>query len=624
MDENRPWRPQDADKEFIRQRVRNASADPNAKFIPAKPKPSIKDDEQKNVAVYARVSTKSTEQVSSIENQTKYYTEKVEKTPNWTLTDIYSDEGKSGTSMTKRTEFQRMMKDAKDKSMDLIICASVSRFARNVSDCVEQVRTLRTMNPQHPVGVYFETEDIYTLDPDCDQMFKMHAMLADWESANKSRRMILSYDQRICTGQYPVSDLLGYRHTKDGNLVIQEDEAKTVRFIFLAYICGFTSDDIAKTLTDKKRPTLTGRTDWNAGMVRNILENERRWGDLSARKTVVVDYVKRTIVKNTQIRDAAFVPKHHKGIVTPEIAKAAQTAAACSLKLCGASEIAVISEGALKGFVCISPYWNAINANIFYDISKSVYNTYEFNQLKHDAAIMNGTEHSKVLSMQFNDYHVPYGVYFLNNSTASMTLSQTTITFNKAAHKKLGNSKYIEILYHPILQAIVIRTCEFPTSNTIVWDDNGISTTKITANSFCTSIYANMNWIKEYRFKFKGIFRQRGHAKMLIFFLDEPQIIVGKNTKKAADYSVQYITYKSADSSADGTKHMDEGNHTYPTHLDSLGLSLALRAKRDRLIDNITENDITADGIKVDNPLIGKIPTRSEVEQELRQLLASM
>ena len=154
------------------------------------------------------------------------------------------------------------------------------------------LRQLRTMNPSHPVGVYFETENIYTLDPDSNQMLTMHAMLADWESANKSRRMILSYDQRICTGQYPVADLLGYKHTIDGNLLIEEEGAKTVKFIFYAFISGMTCEKIARILTEKKRPTLKGRTDWNAAMVRNIMQNERRWGDLDVRKTIVIDYVK--------------------------------------------------------------------------------------------------------------------------------------------------------------------------------------------------------------------------------------------------------------------------------------------------------------------------------------------
>ena len=102
--------------------------------------------------------------------------------------------------------------------------------------------------------------------------------------------MILSYDQRIMTGQYPVADLMGYRHTKDGRLVIEPEEAKTVRFIFLAFIQGYNYDQIAAVLTQKKRSTLRGRQEWNGMMVANIMKNERRWGDLEARKSIVVDY----------------------------------------------------------------------------------------------------------------------------------------------------------------------------------------------------------------------------------------------------------------------------------------------------------------------------------------------
>lgn len=259
------WRPQDADREMvkrqIRDRVRSAKVADNAVFIPARPEPKVYDDGQKMVAAYTRVSTLSTEQVSSIENQTRFYTEKIEKNPNWTLQKIYSDEGKSGTSMKKRTAFRQMLQDARDNKMDLILCASVSRFARNVSDCMEQVRELRTQNPSHPVGVYFETENIYTLDPASHQALSMHAMLADWESANKSRRMIISYDQRICMGQYPLADGLGYRHTKDGKIIIEPEEAKTVRYIFLSFISGDSCRKIADDLTRMGRRTIRGRSD---------------------------------------------------------------------------------------------------------------------------------------------------------------------------------------------------------------------------------------------------------------------------------------------------------------------------------------------------------------------------
>ena len=185
----------EAKRDEIRQRVRGAGSKKEY-FRPAKPQPTIQDDTQKVVAVYARVSTTSENQVSSIENQTLYYEKKIADNPLWTMQEIYSDEGKSGTSLRHRDAFRRMMADAEQQKMDLILCASVSRFARNMADCLEQVAELKTMHPQKPIGVYFETENIYTLDPNSDQSFHIHAMLADWESANKSRRMILSYDQR--------------------------------------------------------------------------------------------------------------------------------------------------------------------------------------------------------------------------------------------------------------------------------------------------------------------------------------------------------------------------------------------------------------------------------------------
>jgi site-specific DNA recombinase len=281
------WRPQDADREYYRyetkKRIQHYTVPPQTIFRPAKPTPTIRDAEHKRVAVYARVSTKSKEQVSSIENQTKYYTEKIAKTPNWDLAEIYSDEGKSGTSKKWRPEFKRMLEDASKKKMDLIVCASVSRFARNISDLIEEVRKLRTTNPSNPVGVYFETEDLYTLDPNINERLQMQGLFAEWESGNKSRRMILSYDQRICTGQFPLSDLLGLRHTIEGGFIIEEEEAKTVKYIFLATLCGYTAEEIAEVLTDKQRPTLRGRTEWTASMVKAIMENERRWGDLEVR-----------------------------------------------------------------------------------------------------------------------------------------------------------------------------------------------------------------------------------------------------------------------------------------------------------------------------------------------------
>ena len=611
--ERMEWKPQDADKDYIkeliRRRVRNATVGDNVTFIPADPVQDVFDDSNKKVAVYTRVSTKSTEQVSSIENQTKYYTEKVSKNPNWDLQEIYSDEGKSGTSIKKRENFRRMIEDAKNKKIDLILCASVSRFARNLKECLEKVDELRYTNPKQPVGVYFETDNIFTLNPNSDDAFEIHAWLADWESKNKSRRMILSYDQRICTGQYPVADLLGYRHTIDGQLILQEEEAKTVKFIFFDYALGYSYKEIAEILTEKQRPTLKGRTEWNSNMVRSITKNERRWGDLSARKTVVMSYKLNKVVKNDKIRDAAFVSQHHEGIVSPEIARAVHFITSSNSKLSGISEISVIKQGSLKGFINVSPYWNAIDSELFYNICKSAYSEEEFSKLQHEVNIMNEKEHSNIYSLKYTGYQVPYGIYFMNSNTPTLTISNKQIKFNKKCHEKLGSCEYIEILYHPIMQTIILKATNEKTSTAFrCRTENDHFSNKITSPIVCHSIYEHMEWIKKYDFKFRGILRERGQVKILMFFLDEPQILVEKNNELMQDgKSVQYIKYKNNDDS-----------------IKTFSIDYSLRKQRDKLADTITESDINISGELVENPKIGKIPTKLEIKQELDELLKAM
>jgi len=600
-DRSRPWRPQDADRDVIRDairnRVRNSKVADNVIFYPAKPKPTINDTDAKIVAVYARVSTNNTEQVSSIENQSKYYKELIAKNPNWTMQEIYSDEGKSGTSMKKRTEFRRMIKDATDKKMDLILCASVSRFARNVSDCIKQVKLLETVNPSHPVGVYFETEDIYTLDPDSKQLLSIHALLADWESANKSRRMILSYDQRICTGQYPVLDLLGYRHTTDGNLIIQEDEALTVRFIYIALYCGYSLKEVADTLTQKQRATLKGRTDWNGQMVKNITTNERRWGDLSARKTIVIDYTEGKSIKNNQIRDAAYVPKHHKGIVSPEIAKAVSLSISSTGFSVGVPDITVIRNGALKGFVSVCPGWNGIDLDTFIAVCCSVYESDEITRIMRETRIVSGKEISKQVQDKSAGYVFPRGIFFLNRDTPTLTFHKNRISFNRQSNIKLGECDHIEMLYHPYLQMIIVRTCDAYNPNRLKWvNDNGKFKGTVSAKAFTKAIYEIMHWSDQNRYRIKGITRERGNSKLLLFYLDEPQIIDADN------------------------------NITYPTYWgeDNIGLCYELKRLRDKVAGAITELDILEQGEIVINPMIGDLPSREEAFEELNQLLSMM
>lgn len=626
----RSWRPQDADREYFRyetkKRIQQYTVPPQTIFRPAKPTPTIRDDDHKRVAVYARVSTKSKEQVSSIENQTKYYTEKIARTPNWELAEIYSDEGKSGTSKKWRTNFKRMLEDAAKKKMDLIVCASVSRFARNISDLIEEVRKLRTTNPSNPVGVYFETEDLYTLDPNINERLQMQGMFAEWESGNKSRRMILSYDQRICTGQFPLSDLLGLRHTIEGGFIIQEDEAKTVRYVFIATLCGHTAEEIAEVLTEKERPTLRGRTEWTPQMVKAIMENERRWGDLEVRKRVVIDYKEKVTAKNDGIREGAYIPHYHEGIVTPEIARAAHMMRASRYKFGGVPDVYVIDQGALKGFVSISPTWSGIDNQAFLDIARQVYEEEEFVQLQREANILSGKEHSNVISMSLNDYRVAPGVMFMSRSDPQLTFGKRSLKLNGVCRERLGQQKYVEFLYHPVLEVIAVRSSDATNPNAVAWDDSKGSAMQLCTGAFSGAIYDKLDWMKKYKFRFRGVTRVRNGEKIIFFFLDEPQILVGKDKKRldaadTTDGTAKFIPYK--ESGTDGSAVAS--GVAYPENWrEHFGISYEIKQKRDRVIDGLSAADIRNRGTMVINPFIGVIPSRAELEDELEDLYMAL
>ena len=625
------WRPQDADREYYRyetkKRIQHYTVPPQTIFRPAKPAPTILDDTHKRVAVYARVSTKSKEQVSSIENQTKYYTEKIAKTPNWELSEIYSDEGKSGTSKKWRKEFRRMLDDAAKKKMDLIVCASVSRFARNISDLIEEVRKLRTTNPSNPVGVYFETEDLYTLDPNINERLQMQGLFAEWESGNKSRRMILSYDQRICTGQFPLSDLLGLRHTIEGGFIIQEDEAMTVKYIFFATLCGHTAEEIADVLTEKQRPTLRGRTDWNAAMVKAIMANERRWGDLEVRRRVVIDYKEKVTAKNNGIREGAYIPGYHEGIVSPEVARAAHMMRASRYKFGSVPDVYVIDEGALKGFVSVSPTWRGIDNQAFQDISRQVYADDEFEQLLDEADIISGNKHSNTISMTLNDYRVAPGVMFMTRSDPQLTISNRNLKLNGACREKLGQQKYVEFLYHPVLEVIAIRSSYATNPNAVPWDDNKSNALQLCTSAFSGAIYDKLDWMKKYKFRFRGITRVREGERIIFFFLDEPQILVGKDKKRldmnaTTDDESRFIPYKESE---DSKVAFQPSAVAYPENWqEQFGVSYEIKQKRESVLNAVSSADIGNRGKKVINPFIGTIPSIGEIEDELEQLYDAM
>lgn len=184
-----------AQKSKIRERYKGVNAD-ELDVIPALPQEDFYEDvKTKRVAVYARVSTDDPRQTSSYELQKNHYEDVVSRRPNWQLVEIYADEGISGTSLQHRDSFIRMIDDCKKGKIDLIVTKSVSRFARNVVDCIKIVRDLKAMNP--PIGVFFETENIYTLNSNSEMSLSFISTLAQEESHNKSEIMNASIEMRF-------------------------------------------------------------------------------------------------------------------------------------------------------------------------------------------------------------------------------------------------------------------------------------------------------------------------------------------------------------------------------------------------------------------------------------------
>lgn len=407
-----------------------------------------------------------------------------------------------------------------------------------------------------------------------------------------------------------------------------KDEAITCRFIFLACVVGYSLNEIAEILTAKERPTLRGNTEWTSSMVKNIMMNERRWGHLEARKSIVIDHKLKKVTKNNNTRDSAYDPEHHEGIVTYEIAKAAHMVVASGRSLKGGiHDLNVISEGALKGFISVCPSWGGMDCQVLQDICTGVYDDGEYTTLLHKASILHGEEHSNVESLTFHSYEAPHGVYFMYQRIPSLTISRKNLKFSKSCRDRFTKYTHVEVLYHPVLQVIAIRGCAADNPNAIsLLRPDGKPTSTITTNAFTAAIYEKMEWIPQYQFRFRGISRERGQSQIMFFFLDEPQILPSKKDHELIDLeeSIQYIPHrvqKDVWVIDDNIFHV-----AYPEKWGEhkIGISYGLREQRNQLLSSMTEDDLSIDGTAVLNPLIGYIPNRYEIEDEVEQLLLMM
>lgn len=225
------------------------------------------------MAAYCRVSTDQEEQLSSYENQVNYYKSYIKQNPIYELAGIYADEGISGTNTKKREEFNRMIKDCRDKKIDRIITKSISRFARNTLDCLNYVRELKELG----VGIIFEKEAINTLDAKGEVLLTILSSLAQDESRSISENSTWGIRRRFESGQFKMSTkrFLGYDTDESGRLVINPKQAKIVERIYDEYFSGKTVMHIKRIFEKEGVKNWNGEVKWQATTIKSMLQNEK-------------------------------------------------------------------------------------------------------------------------------------------------------------------------------------------------------------------------------------------------------------------------------------------------------------------------------------------------------------
>lgn len=275
----------------------------------------------KKVCAYARVSTDSDEQLTSYSSQIKHYSSKIKSNPEWEFVGVYADEGISGTQVNNRTEFKKMIDDALNGKIDIILAKSISRFARNTLDTLKYVRLLR----EHHVDVHFEKENIHTLDMDSEMFLTFYSAFAQAESESISQNVKMGIKAKMKRGEVVgCCSFYGYfwdNETK--NYVINEEQAPLVREIFDMYCDGKGARTIASILNN--RGILSYRKKkWYETTILHMISNEKYVGDLMGQKSYTVDPISHKQLVNYGEKEQYYVRDHHEAIITREVWDKAQ------------------------------------------------------------------------------------------------------------------------------------------------------------------------------------------------------------------------------------------------------------------------------------------------------------
>lgn len=272
---------------------------------------------------YARVSTDSDEQETSFQAQIDEYTNRIKANPTQEFVGVYADQGISGTSASRRPEFQRLLADCRAGKIDLVLTKSISRFCRNVKECISISDELLS----YGVDIFFEKEGIHTANKDGTAMliFNILATFAEQESKSISQNVKWGIDKKMEKGELVGGNgqILGYDYV-DGTYVINEEQAETVRRIYDLYLKGFGYTKISRILETEERKTVNGSTKWNDKSVQGVLVNEKYYGAVLSQKTYVSDFMLHKRTRNLGKVRQVYNDSHHPAIISKETFDLAQ------------------------------------------------------------------------------------------------------------------------------------------------------------------------------------------------------------------------------------------------------------------------------------------------------------
>lgn len=542
-------------KERVRKRVYAEIDSSNYEFIPAKKLIDYYDnDVAQRVAIYVRVSTDNIRQTTSYELQKKYYEDFVANHPNWKLVKIYADEGISGTSLTHRDEFNKMITDCRAGKIDMIITKSVSRFSRNVVDCISVVRMLAEL--PHPVGVFFESECIFSLNDDSQMALSFQATMAQEESHTRSRSMESSLRMRLDGGLPLTPKLLGYTHDADGQLVINSDEASTVKLIFYMYLYGYSTADIAEALTQLGKKTYLGNIKWTPNAIVGVLRNERHCGDVRTRKTFTPNYLNHKARKNRGDRPQSVYRNHHDAIVTRDDYIAVQRLLD-NAKYGNKSilpELRVIDSGLLQGFITINPRWAGFKLSDYYRAAASIHSTE--NDSKADCDGYEEQEPEIHIQLEAGDFdmrgfEITRTEFFDTIRRPYITFQDKKLKLSTACVRQFDKNNSVELLVNPIDLRFAVRTAAKNSRHATIISRavDGIYYPKdISGAAYFETLFQMFGWNTDFKYRVSGSLFRKDREAVYIFSIGDaeafikPHMLVGEDGAETGDATAKPLS----------------------------------------------------------------------------------